>query len=64
MKPRKAKPIRAAKMVKIEWMPNCRLGVGFVHDPYNPVGGWLRDIEIGLRSDGVVMWRRASKAKR
>jgi hypothetical protein len=28
------------------------------NDPYTPSEGWIPGIEIGLRSDGVVVWRK------
>lgn len=29
--------------------------------PYTPSQGWLSNIEMGLRSDGVVVWRKKDK---
>jgi hypothetical protein len=26
-------------------------------DPYTPSQGWISSIEIGLREDGIVIWR-------
>jgi hypothetical protein len=39
---------------KTEWV-----GHPMVSDnaPYTPSEGWLSNVEIGLRSDGVVVWK-------
>lgn len=29
--------------------------------PYTPSQGWLSNIEMGLRSDGVIVWRKKDK---
>lgn len=31
------------------------------NDPYTPSQGWIPRVEIGLRSDGVVVWRDTTK---
>ncbi len=31
------------------------------NDPYTPSQGWMPQVKIGLRSDGVVVWTNASK---
>ena len=28
---------------------------------YGPDGAWLPDLEIGFRSDGVIVWRKSKK---
>ncbi len=47
--------------VTIEWYEKCRLAVGMVRDRFNPNVGWLSDVMVGLRSDGVVVWKRIGK---
>ncbi len=41
--------------LKIEWV-----GHPMVSDnhPYTPSQGWIPSVEIGLREDGVVVWRK------
>lgn len=29
------------------------------NDRYTPSQGWLTGVQVGLRSDGVVVWRKA-----
>ena len=31
------------------------------NDPYNPREGWIPEIKIGLRPDGVVVWENREK---
>ena len=31
------------------------------NDPYTPSSGWLPGYQIGLREDGVVVWRKVGE---
>lgn len=41
--------------ITIEWVGT--IAVANLKDPYAPTLGWLRGFELGLRSDGVMVWR-------
>ncbi len=42
----------------VEWIGHPMISD---NDPYTPSQGWLSTVQIGLRSDGIVVWRNVSK---
>lgn len=46
------------KPLDIEWVGHPMISDS---DPFTPSEGWLPGVEIGLRSDGVVVWRNVRK---
>lgn len=42
------------KEIKIDWVGHPMISD---NDEYAPSMGWIPTIEIGLREDGVVVWR-------
>ena len=42
----------------IDWKAHIRVAIEDVRDRYAPMSGWLGGIQLGLRSDGVLVWRR------
>ena len=42
----------------IDWLAHIRVAIENVRDSYAPMSGWLGSIQLGLRSDGVLVWRK------
>ena len=48
---------------RLDWMDKIRkeaekTPLSSDNDPYTPRESWLPEIEYGLRSDGVMVWRK------
>lgn len=44
--------------LEIDWIDKGRLTFESVSDSYNPMQAYMANIQIGMRSDGVIVWRK------